>query len=306
MSQRDRTFPNLFIVGAPKCGTTWLHEYLDQHPDIHMSAVKEPRFLSTDIDDRFPGRVRDAQTYFALFAGAEDKRYRGESSVYYLYSDAACLRIGELADEARIIVMIRNPVDFIESIHGQFCYTLNETQRDITKALSLESQRAAGRRIPSPTHTPFALQYRKLASFSGRIEKYFSHHGRDGVHVIVFDDLKEDAAGVYRHVLNFLELPQIELSFAPKNQAVDRRSKNMVSERLLKSFPAGRQLVGQVPKPIFQAGRWAFDQAFGRSRMHTRPMPAALRAELTEEFKPEVERLSRLLDRDLSRWSQVT
>lgn len=306
MSRGQDTFPNLFIVGAPKCGTTWMHEYLAQHLDIHMSSVKEPRFLSTDIDDRYQHRIRDADNYFALFSDAGDKRYRGESSVYYLYSDVACRRIGELADETRIIVMIRNPVDFIESIHGQFCCTLNETRRQIADALALEPERASGRRIPPQCHTPFGLQYRKLAHFADRIEQYFASHGRDRVHVIVFDDLKNDSVGVYQSVLSFLDLPPLELALEPKNRAVDRRAKNPVSERLLKLTPGCRRLVGSVPTPVFQAGRWALDRAFGRRSMDTRPMPAALRAELTEEFKPEVERLSQLLHRDLSSWSRVT
>jgi len=305
MTPTRRSFPNLFIVGAPKCGTTSMHDYLAQHPDSYMSAVKEPRFLSTDIKDRFHARVTDERRYFDLFLAGEGHRYRGESSVWYLYSDVACERIAELADDPRIIVMIRNPVDFIESIHGQFCYSLNETERDIEKALALEPARAAGRRVPPETHTPLGLQYRRIAHFANRIEHYFDRHGRERVHVIVFDDLKRDAAGVYRDVLAFLDLPSIEVKLEAKNRAADRPKRNIVSDRLLKRVAWGRKIATAMPRPLRVGIRWGLDATFGRVATDTRPMPPALRAELTEEFRSEVQRLGTLLARDLSHWSKV-
>ena len=282
-----------------------MHDYLDQHPDIWMSSVKEPRFLSTDIEDHIRSRVIDASQYFGLFEGGREARYRGESSVYYLYSDVACRRIGELSNDPRIIIMIRNPVDFIQSIHGQFCYSLNETEWDITKALELERERAAGRHIPPEAHTPLGLQYRKMAHFADRIEHYFKAFGRDRVHVIVFDDLKNDSMATFHRLLDFLQLPRIDPSIEAKNRATDRPSKNIVSGRLIKRLPGGYWLAKRVPKPLFVTVRWMLDRIFGRSDMSTQAMPAALRAQLTEEFRDEVERLGELIGRDLSHWSKL-
>jgi hypothetical protein len=301
----DTSNPNLFIVGAPKCATTSMHDYLAQHPDVHMSVVKEPRFLSTDIEDRIPGRITEAHDYFNLFTAGAGKRYRGESSVWYLYSDVACRSIGELAEDPRIIVMIRNPVDFIQSLHGQFCYSLNETERDITKALALEQTRAAGKRVPWETHTPLGLQYRRTAHFADRIEHYFQQHGRERVHVIIFDDLVTDTIGVYQDVLRFLDLPPIALVPAMKNRAADRLPMNVVSGRLLK-LSGGRNIARKIPGPLRRAIRAGLDRLFGHVNMNTQPMPAALRAQLTTEFHGEVERLGKLLCRDLSHWARLS
>jgi hypothetical protein len=296
--------PNLFLVGAPKCGTTSMHHYLSQHPDIFMSSVKEPHFLSTDIDYRLKDRITEETQYYGLFSDARERRYRGESSVWYLYSDAACRRINQIAEDPRIIIMIRNPVDFIQSLHGQFCESLNETQLDLQKALALESGRAAGRFIPAESHNPLGLQYRRVAHFSPRIERYFLEHGRQRVHVIVFDDLSDDPARVYRGVLRFLGLPEVEVDFAPKNRAVDRGSRNVVLERILKRAPVIRKLGNHTPRQVKAGLHGVLDRLFGRVSLQKCTMPSDLRTELVDLFKGEVNHLSRLLGQDLSHWAR--
>ena len=83
--------PNLFIVGAPKCGTTAWVEYLSTHPDVYFSPVKEPLHFCTD----FPGfrAYPDRTAYEALFANSGSARVRGEASVMYLFSMAAAKEI---------------------------------------------------------------------------------------------------------------------------------------------------------------------------------------------------------------------
>ena len=112
--------PNLFIIGAPKCGTTSLHRYLDQHPHISMSAVKEPKFFLTDgvrPQHRGPGDDRADRAYVtkrdayeALFhyppgPGA----YAGESTPYYLWHPDAASRIHAFVPEARLVAVLREP-----------------------------------------------------------------------------------------------------------------------------------------------------------------------------------------------------
>src|SRR5437667_5641216 len=101
--------PNFFIVGAPRCGTTALYTYLRQHPDIFLPETKEPHYFNRDMNSG--GAIRDHKEYLSLFAGAQGRARVGEASVYYLSSAYAAREISKVCPGAKIIVMLRNPVD---------------------------------------------------------------------------------------------------------------------------------------------------------------------------------------------------
>ena len=137
--------PNFFIVGAPKCGTSALYEYLGAHPEIFMSPYKEPHFFGSDLQQRW--RPTKSQ-YFSCFAKARDEKRVGEASVHYLYSKCAAAEIKEFCPEARIIIMLRDPVEMLYSLHSQSIFSGNEVINDFEEALEAEADRKLGRRIP--------------------------------------------------------------------------------------------------------------------------------------------------------------
>jgi len=112
--------PDFFIVGAPKCGTTALYRFLSQHPEIFLPKVKEVHFFGSDL--YLPGYVPDTEKYLRLFANARDETRVGEASVWYLYSKVSAAEIKHFAPEASILIMLRNPVDMIHSLHSQLQY----------------------------------------------------------------------------------------------------------------------------------------------------------------------------------------
>src|SRR5215831_13284924 len=113
--------PDFFVAGAPKAGTTALHAALARHPDLYLSPVKEPKFFLTDGPPPAQGGPGDVRTYrehvwrrseyAALFAAAAPGTRRGESTPFYLYSAAAQERIRALIPAARLIVVLRDPVE---------------------------------------------------------------------------------------------------------------------------------------------------------------------------------------------------
>jgi hypothetical protein len=111
--------PNLFIVGAPKCGTSSLHAYLDEHPDIFMSWYKEPHFFATALDIPLYAKYRDRQTYLSLFESATTQTWRGESSTWYLYDEEAPHNIRQFASDARVIILLRNPFEMVHGLYHQ-------------------------------------------------------------------------------------------------------------------------------------------------------------------------------------------
>ena len=119
---------NLFIVGAQKTGTTTLHYQLSQHSQIQMSAVKEPGYFCTDLQresDKFLGErvgfpFREKKQYKKLFSEPHNFEYNGEASSLYLYSKTAAQEIRDYNPDAKIIVILRDPVEFLYSLHFQY------------------------------------------------------------------------------------------------------------------------------------------------------------------------------------------
>ncbi len=119
----EKLIPNLFIIGAAKCGTTSLHEYLDQHPDIFMARVKEPHYFSQverilyDYKEKFSPEkeyhtwvIKEKDQYLNLFKDGEKSIYRGESSPSYLWDADAARKIYAFNPRAKLIVLLRNPI----------------------------------------------------------------------------------------------------------------------------------------------------------------------------------------------------
>ena len=225
-SAPDSTFddprprPNLFLVGAPKSGTTALATYLGEHPDVFM-APWELNFFGTDLSFRTstgaPSRIR-LEDYLSTFSSHGAQRYRGDHSVFYLYSGDSH-EIRAFAPDARIVIILRNPVDQMYSEHSELLYQGDEDIPDFATALEAEKKdRALGRRIPAGCRKPFALQYRAVARYHDQVERYLKTFGPARVCVVVHDDLARDTAGEHRRVLEFLQVdPQHEPEFRVVN-----------------------------------------------------------------------------------------
>ena len=209
--------PNFFIVGAPKCGTTAMYEYLKQHPDIFMPVVKEPRFFGARPETR---RFKTEQDYLQLFKGVQHEKRIGEASPSYLRAPRAAAEIQAFCPDAKIIVMLRSPVDLIHSAFFQSKASGTEEQETLEEALarSHSAETLRDGKTPRPN-------YLSYAHFVEPLKRYFDIFGRENVHVIIFDDLKENTPEVYRQTLAFLEVdPSFQPEFAVVNAAKQVRS----------------------------------------------------------------------------------
>jgi len=295
--------PDFFIVGAPKRGTTAMYAYLQQHPQVFMPFHKEPLYFGADLSRRY-GQLTEAQ-YLNLFADARPDQRAGEASAWYLYSASAAGEIRDFAPDARIVAMFRNPVDVMYAQHSQLLFNQQEDIADFGQALEAEAERQAGRRLPPGPIRPENLFYRRMVRFAEQLQRYLDTFGAERVHVIVHDDLRVDTPGEYRRVLEFLEVgADFEADFTQRNTNKRTRSRGL------------QQMIYAPPRPIR-----ALAPRLRRSRLARalrdalvalnsrveprRQMDPALRRRLSEEMRPEVERLGSLIGRDLSAWSDV-
>ena len=291
--------PDFFIIGAPRCGTTAIYDFLRQHPDVYMPQRKEPVYFGSDLTKRHPYLTE--QRYLELFRGAEGSKRVGEATVWYLYSETAPREIAEFADDPRLVAMVRNPVDMMHSLHGLLRFTGNE-DLSFEDALDAEQDRALGRRLPANTRRPEGLQYRRCARYAEHLRRWIDVFGRERVHVIVFDDFRRDSLGVYRSLLEFLA---VDPSFVPRMGVVNANK-----------APRSIRVQQAVNTESFQRALWSLPggaaHALWRAIMRSNSRVVArdaidpgLRMRLNDEMADSVIDLGALLGRDLTHWSRA-
>jgi hypothetical protein len=295
--------PDFFIVGAPKSGTSALFEHLGRHPQVFVPRMKEPMFFGSDLQF-LNCRRPTIEEYLAHFADAGAALRIGDGSTTYLYSRLAPAEIREFNRDARIIIMLRDPVAVMHAWHGETVAKGNEPIHDFSAALEAEKRRRMGRDLPNRRGLREGLYYRHIVDFADHVERYFETFGRERVHVIVFDDWVSATPEVYRETLQFLEidpsfLPALEV-VNPSKRVRSHRFHDLVTEP---PFPLQRGIRALLPARLRGAMRYYLLKANTRAAPREAADPA-LMAELRSEFAPQIERLSALIERDLSAWTQ--
>jgi hypothetical protein len=199
--------PNFFIIGAPKCGTTALSEYLRTHPDVFFSDPKEPNYFNTDFSDR-QRQVCNENDYLNLFKEAKDgDKAIGEGTVWYLYSREAVSNILEFNPEAKFIIMMRNPIDmFVSLYYNRLWRSSEDAKNSIEDAWNLQESRKKNRNIPRRCRDPKLLQYGEICKLGEQVERVLRLLRREKILFIFFEDFKNNTKEVYRKTLSFLNL----------------------------------------------------------------------------------------------------
>jgi hypothetical protein len=310
--------PNLFIIGAPRSGTTSLHRYLQEHPDIYMSRTKEPGYFAPDVlggradlQSRYP----DGETeYLALFTNAQSETWIGESSTIYLMSRRAPFLIRAFDPKARLIVMLRNPVDMIHSQYTERLAGGAESIGDFEQALEADADRRAGKRLPRK-YQGYGVAYRDNACLGEQLERWLGEFAHDQIHLIVYDDFVADTPSEFAKVLRFLAVDEHvkPSSFETYNasqrprKGVARLARPLLRNRFSR-WASGRAL----PAIIGEQRTVRLSKQFGARRLTKQPirrdpLSAELRTRLQREFEPDVRKLSELIGRDLvQEWFRVS
>jgi len=294
--------PDFFIVGAPKCGTTALHSALSTHPEVFLPKNKEPHFFGRDLSIGDGWCIRDEEKYLSLFEERGDALRAGEASPWYLFSSSAAEEIHSFQPEAQILILLRDPVDLIHSVHLQHLNTANEDIIDLAEALEAEPERLRGERIPSRAPFPDCLAYRSIARLSLQVERYLEIFGEERVKVLLLDDLRSDEGAYLREVCRFLGVREdVELSAGRRNPSRDLSSVDLMLKRLHYRTRVIPGLQRKLPKPVKSLYRGVVRLFPTKRKVGISP---ALQRELSLELEGEVARLSTLIQRDLSSWCQ--
>ena len=222
---------NFFIVGAPKSGTTSLYTYLSTHPDIFFPSHKEPNFFAEDYPN-IGGRLKTKSEYEKLFASHEQK-LAGDASVCYLSSDTAPQAIKSYNPQAKIIIMLRNPIDLFISEHSQLLYSFYENIENPFKAWQMQPLRKKGEHIPASCREPQTLQYKRVCVLGKNLQKYIELFAKNKILTLFFEDFVCSPQTVYQTVLHFLELDDDGRKDFPKINEAKYHKRNWLSKWLI-------------------------------------------------------------------------
>ena len=296
--------PNFFMVGAPKCGTTALSEYLRTHPNIYMSVPKELFYFADD----FPA-YREAETeeeYLEKFFRDVLPQHQavGEASALYLYSSVALKNLYQFNPKAKIMVMLRNPVDIVYSYHSQLLYDGDENEPDFEQAWRLQASRKQGKNISGFCREPRLLQYAEFGKLGQQVERLFDIFPREKIHIIWFEEFASSTSLVYEKVLKFLEVPSDNRTeFERVN--VNKVHKSSLLGLVTQKTPKFLINAAMKTKQVMGFSRWGVMDAirsFNSEATTRKALSADFKSELIAEFATDIQKLSHLLDKDLNHW----
>ncbi len=310
--------PNFFIAGAPKAGTTSLYHYLDQHPDIYMSPLKEPSYFSSEVrpenfepalrfkaicdegavrqylngpmdQKRFGGIVRDWEDYLRLFAAADKQTALGEASVCYLWSKTAAHAIASRLPRARIILILRDPA---ERAFSQYLHNLSASvvKHSFRKHVEISLHR---------TDTTFGIHHPFLdvGLYANQVQRYLDAFPKDQIGIWLYEDTKQQPKEFLSEVLNFL---QVDPGFALDNSTrhLQPQVPRMASvSQVLRRNGVFTRLKNLTPAPLRP-----YFKSIAYRKTGSVKMPSRDRALLVDYYKEDIGKLANLLGRDLSNW----
>lgn len=297
--------PNFFIVGAPKSGTTALYEYLKQHPDVFFD-VKEICYFCPDLTLRTPHITESV--YLSYYTNAGNQQAVGDGYVYHLLSKEAAKEIKAFNPDARIIIMLRNPVEMVYSLHAQHVFDGDELIENFEDALNAQSSKSLAERVPDYYKCPLeSMDYSSVAKYYEQVLRYKSVFAEDKVHIILYDDFKLNPEQEYRKLLKFLGLKEtMPNTFEVINPSHGVRSKSF--RNFLINAPGGIKAMGRVFFPHHSKRRvWLMHKLwFLNSKSKTqKPLTEELKQRLVDMYKNDIQKLEKLLNRDLGNWLKV-
>ena len=288
--------PNFLIIGAMKSGTTALYYYLEQHPQIYMSPVKEPNFFCFAGQEGSESKsVTRIEAYRQLFKGVSEERAIGEASHCYLYEPGAVARIQQYVPEAKLVAILRNPV---ERAYSHFLHMVRSGTEPLTDFAQALREEEVG-----------AYQKRSYQDYIGRgryyeqLKRYFDAFNSEQIRVYLYEDLDKAPIDTLQDTFRFLG---VEDSFVPdvslrRNVSGYPKYKTL-DECLRRPSPVKKALKMYLLAKL----RWrlskAFDDLKTRNLVGPRAMEPEVRRQLVGVYREDIVKVQELIQRDLSGW----
>lgn len=309
----QKSLPNLIMPGVQKSGTTYLANLMQQHPDIFVPKIKEPTHfiyrcneeLNYPSGDVIKSAFSSEGAYNSLFEGQNEVKWRLDASTSYFYKSNIRKKIHEVCPNAKIIIALRDPVGRAYSAFNYHKQLTFESVEDFDEAISLEQERIE-------KNVMALTPYIKTGFYFSPIQEWMDLFGRENVHVVLFDDIRDNIDKCMLEICEFLEIDPIHFEFeSDSNTSVITKSrfKKWVINRSTsgKSYDTPlRRMARQLLGPELRAHiRAKVIRPFVYSKSGSekpKKLSDELKASLTPQYQADIEALSELIGRDLSHW----
>jgi hypothetical protein len=307
MARPDR--PDFIIIGAPKAGTTALHSALALHPDVFSSDPKEPKYwLCGDAPPPHwtgPGDAHSQQEwvwrrrdYDALFSRAAEHQVRGESTPFYFWSRPAHRRIAEHLPEAKLIAVVRDPIDRAYSNWMHLWSDGLESVPDFERAFAMQQQRIdAG-------WAPF-WRYRDLGLYGEQLQHLYGYVDRERVLVVRYRDIVEQPAATVDRVCRFLGIGESHLSSIPRDNTRDYAPPGWRTAVFGPAVRAGAWLGQFAPPKVWRVAAAPLTAQLSAGGSHRPKLSPEARDRLVPHFADDIALLTELTGEDFSLWTSA-
>lgn len=292
-------------MGAPKAGTSALYAYLSQHPQVYMSPVKEPHFFMIENEkvnfqgpgdqDRFSRSVHQLGDYKNLFAGVTDEIAIGEASTTYLGSEKASRRIKKYIPEAKLIAILRNPVD---AAYASFLHLIrdgNESIADFAKALAAEPER-------TQNNWGLMWRYQQKGFYYQQLNPYFELFDRQQIKIFIYEEFERNPELVMKDMFAFVGVdPSFKVDMATKYNVSGMPKSQTLNKLLAQSNPLKESIKLLVP-PKMRSKIYSKVRVWNLSNFKKPKMSEETRRQLTDSYRDDILKLQSLIQQDLSAW----
>jgi len=280
------TLPNFIVAGAKKAATTSLYEYLNQHPQVYMSPIKETKFFAYEPNNpdhvnadhhKFP--IRTLADYTALFAAAGAARAIGEASPIYVSSLHAVQQIAQRLPHVKLIFSLRNPID---------------------RAYSAYVMRVRGGYEPRSVEDAFQedLDLLKDKTYYKQLLPWYEHFDRKQIKIVLFEDIKQDSVRVTQALYDFIGVDATFVPDTSRQHMIGGLPKSRLRQNVINFLRRYRFLRFYLPKTV----RSQFTD-YARANLTKAPeLPLEITQLLADAYREDLPLLEQLIERDLSLW----
>lgn len=287
--------PNFFVIGAAKCGTTTLYDFLDQHPEVYMSPIKEPHHFSKDIvmenftdeyklylnsrnfkleeflNSDFTTKmwdwyIADFNQYIKLFKKVSNEKAVGEISNGYLFSSVAAKEIKAKYPNAKIVMLLRNPMD---RAYSHYLANLRDGRTTLSFKEELIADNKKQRKGWCISHC-----YTEMGMYSEQIKRFTDTFDKEQIKIFLNDDFKKDPEAIAKDLFTFLGVnTSVNIDYHKKqNEARLPKSAALIKfitqsglkRRVFRLMPKSVQDVilplffkeGKIPKMLEEDRKW--------------------------------------------------
>jgi len=309
---------NLFVVGAAKSGTTALYRFLNLHPEIFLSPIKEPHYFSKDIrfnnfskdyrdrnyfdlkkyfakevlEYKQIAFIEDSKDYECLFKDSSSEKYLGEVSNGYLISKNAYREIYKYNKNSKIIMILREPIDrafshWRQEFRAGFSNSDNFYD-DIVHDFNLNDSQWGG----------ISNTYVQLGLYSNQLKKFFDIFPKKNIKVFLYDDLVNNPKQLRKDLFNFLKINDLEIDFSKKHNS-DFEGRNLIINKLFKFY---RKHDYHLKHLFSNSVKRKLKKLLFTKKKTIKPISSEERSKLIYYFSNDILETEKLINRDLSHW----